>query len=251
MANLTSLIRADDGPQFDLPDDLRERYGGSFGVGRPRLIANFVSTIDGVVAIPSLPRSSQLIADGDDDDRFVMALLRAVSDAIVIGSGTLHASPNSLWTPSRPYPAAQASFADLRRRLKLSESPDLVVLTGSGDLDVSHPALESGALVLTTDGGASKLRGRLPAACSVVSTGPGTIVDLKRAVKLLHDWGRQRILTEAGPRIFGSLVQAQLVDELFLTISPLLAGRAVGPSAPGTYRRCRAAPRCSGRGPAA
>ena len=158
MANLTSLIRADDGPQFDLPDDLRERYGGSFGVGRPRLIANFVSTIDGVVAIPSLPRSSQLIADGDDDDRFVMALLRAVSDAIVIGSGTLHASPNSLWTPSRPYPAAQASFADLRRRLKLSESPDLVVLTGSGDLDVSHPALESGALVLTTDGGASKLR---------------------------------------------------------------------------------------------
>ena len=87
MANLTSLIGADDGPQFDLPDDLRERYGGSFGVGRPRLIANFVSTIDGVVAIPSVPRSSQLIADGDDDDRFVMALLRAVSDAIVIGSG--------------------------------------------------------------------------------------------------------------------------------------------------------------------
>ena len=110
--------------------------------------------------------------------------------------------------------------------MKLSESPDLVVLTGSGDLDVSHPALESGALVLTTDGGASKLRGRLPAACSVVSTGPGAVVDLKRAVKLLHDWGRQRILTEAGPRIFGSLVQAQLVDELFLTISPLLAGRA-------------------------
>jgi riboflavin biosynthesis pyrimidine reductase len=226
MANLTSLIRAD-GPQFDLPDDLRERYGGSFGVGRPRLVANFVSTIDGVVAIPSLPRSSQLIAGGDDDDRFVMALLRAVSDAIVIGSGTLHASPNSLWTPARPYPAAQASFEELRRRLKLSESPDLVVLTGSGDLDASHPALENGALVLTTDRGASKLCGRLPAACSVVSTGPGTTVDLKRAVKLLHDRGRRRILTEAGPRVFGSLVKAQLVDELFLTISPLLAGRAV------------------------
>ena len=102
-------------------------------MGRPRLIANFVSTIDGVVAIPSVPRSSQLIADGDDDDRFVMALLRAVSDVIVIGSGTLHASPNSLWTPSRPYPEAQASFAELRRRLKLSASPDLAVLTGSGD----------------------------------------------------------------------------------------------------------------------
>jgi riboflavin biosynthesis pyrimidine reductase len=233
MANLKRLLQAEDAVTFDMPAALRERYGGSFDVGRPRLIANFVSTIDGVVAIPSLAHSNQLIADGDDDDRFVMGLLRAVADVIVIGSGTLHASPSSLWTPSRPYPAAQAQFAELRRRLRLSTDPDLAVLTGSGDLDASHPALERGALVLTTDEGASKLRGRLPASCSICSTGPGATVDLRRAVALLHDWGRLRILTEAGPRVFGSLVRAQLVDELFLTISPLLAGRAAGHPRPG------------------
>ena len=230
---LELLLEAEALAPFDLPETLRERYGGSFGVARPRLIANFVSTIDGVVAIPALPQSSQLIADGDDDDRFVMALLRTVADVIVIGSGTLHASPNSLWTSSRPYPVAQASFAELRRRLKLSAEPDLAVVTGSGDIDASHPALERGAIVLTTDEGASKLRGKLPASCTISSTGPGPTVDLKRAVAFLHDSGRLRILTEAGPRIFGALVQAQLVDELFLTISPLLAGRTAGHRRPG------------------
>ena len=231
--NLEPLLEAEGTAAFDLPVALRERYGGSFGVGRPRLFANFVSTIDGVVAIPSLPRSNQLIAGGDDDDSFVMALLRTVADVVVIGSGTLHASPNSLWTSARPYPAAQASFADLRRRLKLSAEPDLAVVTGSGDIDVSHPALERGAIVLTTHEGAGKLRGRLPASSSISSTGPGPRVDLKRAVALLHESGRQRILTEAGPRIFGALVRAQLVDELFLTVSPLLAGRAAGQRRPG------------------
>lgn len=233
MANLKPLVQAEDAASFDLPDALRERYAGSFGVGRPRLIANFVSTVDGVVTIPSLPQSNQLIADGDDDDRFVMGLLRAVADVIMIGSGTLHASPNSLWTPSGPYPAAQLSFAELRRRLGLPAEPDLAVLTGSGELDASHPALERGTLVLTTDEGASRLRGKLPRSCQIASTGPGTRVDLKRAVTLLHDRGQQRILSEAGPRIFGALVQAQLVDELFLTISPLLAGRADGHWRPG------------------
>lgn len=233
MANLEPLLQAEEAAPFDLPDVLRARYGGSLGVGRTRLIANFVSTVDGVVTIPSLPRSNQLIADGDDDDRFVMGLLRAVADVIVVGSGTLRASPSSLWTPSGPYPAARAAFAELRRRLKLSDAPDLAVLTGSGDLDASHPALERGALVFTTDDGAEKLRGRLPASCSVTSTGPGTTVDLHRAVELLREWGRDRILSEAGPRIFGSLVRARLVDELFLTISPLLAGRAAGNPRPG------------------
>lgn len=230
---LTPLLQADDTAPFDLPDALRERYGGSFGVGRPRLIANFVSTIDGVVAIPSLPRSNQLISGDDDDDRFVMGLLRAAADVILIGSGTLQASPSSLWTASRPYPAAQASFAELRRRLQLAAEPDLAVVTGSGEIDELHPALARGAIVLTTDEGAGKLRGRLPASCSISSTGPGPTVDLKRAVALLHDWGRLRILSEAGPRIFGALVRARLVDELFLTVSPLLAGRAAGRPRPG------------------
>jgi riboflavin biosynthesis pyrimidine reductase len=53
----------------------------------------------------------------------------------------------------------------------------------------------------------------------------GDTVDLARAVDLLRDRGCPVVLTEAGPSMFGSLVASQLVDELFLTVSPVLAGR--------------------------
>jgi riboflavin biosynthesis pyrimidine reductase len=54
----------------------------------------------------------------------------------------------------------------------------------------------------------------------------GDRVDLARAVDVLHDRGYSVVLTEAGPTMFGSLVASRFVDELFLTVSPLLAGRA-------------------------
>jgi riboflavin biosynthesis pyrimidine reductase len=51
-------------------------------------------------------------------------------------------------------------------------------------------------------------------------------VDLARALDVLRDRGSSVILTEAGPSMFGSLIASRLVDELFLTVSPVLAGRA-------------------------
>lgn len=225
MRNLELLFQEGMPSPAVLPEVLRERYGGQLGFERPRLIANFVSTIDGVVALPSLPQSNRLIADDNDGDRFVMALLRACADVIVTGSGTLHASPRSLWTPAGAYPEAAAAFAELRRRLNRPVLPELAVITGSGQVDPAHPAFERAALVLTTDHGATQLRGRLPAACAIASTGAGATVDLKRAVTLLQERGHELILAEAGPRTFASLVGAELVDELFLTLSPLLAGR--------------------------
>ena len=65
------------------------------GFEEPRLFANFVASADGVVAIPSLPQSNKLIAGGSAADRFVMGLLRACADVVVIGSGTLLASPSA------------------------------------------------------------------------------------------------------------------------------------------------------------
>src|SRR6058998_3126635 len=95
------LAEADGLPELELPDELRDRYGGPLGFEEPRLVANFVSSIDGIVAIPTLPRSNSLISAGSEADRFVMGLLRAVADAVLVGSGTLHAWPNALWTPER------------------------------------------------------------------------------------------------------------------------------------------------------
>src|SRR6185503_2162231 len=60
---LELLHEAADGPAYDLPDALAERYPGRFGFDGPRVVANFVSTLDGVVAIPGLARANRLIAD--------------------------------------------------------------------------------------------------------------------------------------------------------------------------------------------
>jgi riboflavin biosynthesis pyrimidine reductase len=220
---LTLLYESEEVPAFDLPAELSRLYGGPLGFADPRLYANFVSTLDGVVAIPSIPQSNKLINQGSEADRFVMGLLRACADAIVIGTGTLHGSPRGTWTPERAYPPAAAAFAELRQRLDRPPVPQLTVLSRSGSFDVSHPVLERGALVVTTDRGADALRRRLPAASDVVSLGAD--VDPPNVVGLLRDRGHSRILSESGPTVFGAFLEAGLVDELFLTVSPLLAGR--------------------------
>jgi riboflavin biosynthesis pyrimidine reductase len=225
-APLEVLFEAQGLPAFDLPDELRDDYGGSFGVDEERLFVNFVSSVDGVTAIPSLPRSNALVAGGSESDRFVMGLLRASADVLVIGSGTMNAAPRSLWSPEQAYPAARAAYADLRRRLGRSPGLELAVLTATGTVDPAHPAFAAGALVLTTNAAAEQLSARLPPEATVVSLGPGGELDVVDAVAALRARGHRRILSEGGPRVFGSLLEARLVDELFLTVSPLLFGRA-------------------------
>ncbi len=225
---LELLYETDGRVAFDLPDGLRERYPGTFGFPERRTVANFVSTLDGVVAIPGVPRANRLIADESDDDRLVMGLLRAAADAILIGSGTLRSSPGGLWTPDSVYPDAAADWAELRRRLGRPPVPALALVTGSGLVDTAHPAFERGAIVLTTDGGARALAGRLPAASEVVTLGEGPPVDLTEALAVLRGRGHGLVAVEAGPHVVGSMLEVGLVDELFLTVSPVLAGRAEG-----------------------
>jgi riboflavin biosynthesis pyrimidine reductase len=209
-------------PAWELPDELAARYPGTFGFDGPRLVTNFVQTVDGVVAIPALPQSNRLIAGGSEADRFVMGLLRAAAGAVVVGSGTLNGSPRGLWTPEQAYPAAAGAFAELRRRRGLPPSPEVAVLTATGAIDPKHPAVAGGGLVLTTDEGAAALDGRV---AKLVALGPGPALGVAAAVAALRERGHGLILSEGGPRVFASLLEAGLVDDLFLTVSPLLAGR--------------------------
>lgn len=212
-------------PDLDLPDDLREIYGGTLGFDGPRLFVNFVQSIDGIVSIPATPRSNRVISDASEADRFVMGLLRACADVVLLSSGTLRGSPNAIWTAADAYSPAAACFTELRRRLGRSPEPAVAVLTASGVLDTEHRALEPGSLVLTTERGAAELAGRLRAGVEVAVLPGETAVDLVAAVSLLRERGSDAILCEAGPTVFGSLLAAGLADELFLTVSPLLAGR--------------------------
>ncbi len=225
MEPLEVLFEPDGLPAADLPDELAKLYGGSLGFEAPRLFANFVATIDGVVAIPSIPSSNALVAGDSESDRFVMGLLRAFADIVLIGAGTLAASPEGTWRPDRVYPAAAEAYAELRRRLgKATEQPGVAILTGRGSIDPSHPVLATGAVVLTSASGAERLQGELPEASTIVALGDDTVLDPRAAVEALHARGATLILSEAGPHTFGRLVGAGLVDELFLTVSPLLAG---------------------------
>jgi riboflavin biosynthesis pyrimidine reductase len=209
-------------PEHDLPEELRERYGGGLGFDGPCVYANFVETLDGVVAIPGLEQSNALVADWSDDDKFLMGLLRAFADVVLIGSGTLRASPNGRWRPEGVYPEAKAAFVELRARLGKPERPAVAVLTTGASLDVGHPVLADGAVVLTTVRGAAKLEGAVP---EIVAVNDGDLVDLRAALDVLRARGHSLVLVEAGPTTFGELLAGRSVDQLFLTLSPVLAGR--------------------------
>ena len=103
--------------RFELPLELHRLYGGDFGLPERSTYANFVSTIDGVVAIPALRHSNRLIGDDSEPDRFVTGLLRAFADVVLVGSGTLRGSPNARWQAQGAFPPAASSFAELRRLL--------------------------------------------------------------------------------------------------------------------------------------
>jgi riboflavin biosynthesis pyrimidine reductase len=192
------------------------------------MVANFVETLDGVVAIPDVPRSNALIAAESDADRFVMALLRACADAILVGSGTLLASPQGAWRPERAYPPAAEDLLELRRLRGLPEQPRVAVVSTGATLDVSHPVLARGALVLTTATAEADLRATVPSEAEVIAVNEGDSVDLARALELLRERGYGVVLSEGGPTVLASLLASRLVDELFLTLSPLVAGRAPG-----------------------
>ena len=100
------------------------------------------------------------------------------------------------------------------------------MLTASGDIDVEHSAVVEGATIVTTAEGARNLRGRLGGGCEVIELGRSGDVDLGRAVGELHELGYRAILTEGGPHLMGELIANDLLDEVFLTISPVVAGWA-------------------------
>jgi riboflavin biosynthesis pyrimidine reductase len=211
---------------LDLPDELLRLYGGGLVLASPSVLANFVETIDGVVAMPDIERSNAIVSDESEADRFVMGLLRAVADVVVVGSGTMLASPKGTWRADRVYPAAADGYAELRRRLGKAEHPAVAVVTAGGSFDPTHPVLETGAVVLTTERAAADIRASVPAATEVVAVNDGDWVDPAGALAALRARGYELVLCEGGPTLFTSFVAAGLVDELFLTVSPLIAGRS-------------------------
>lgn len=227
---LELLYEAPGLPRWGLPSALAMAYGGDLGFTRPCVYGNFVASLDGVVALgPEYPSSGAAISGGEPADRFVMGLLRACADAVLIGAGTLRATPGHRWTPAHVCPAAAADFADLRRSLRCAAHPELAVVTAAGDVPAGHPGLQAGAVIVTTAVGAGRLAGRLPESCTVLAVGDGPALRMADVLSAVRARGYTAVLTEGGPRLLGHLVGEGLLDQLFLTVSPVLAGRADTP----------------------
>jgi len=232
-----------------LPQELRELYDGDLQfraspAERPFVVANFVSTLDGVVSYDTKGKSGgSNISGSDPADRFIMGLLRASADAVIVGAGTLRdVGPKSLWTPEYVYPDAKPLYAEYRvNAQRKTEYPLLVIVSGSGQLELERAIFRTPAMrtvVITTSAGKDELTRRGASALSSVEVhaldsssagiAPQAILHL-----LQSRFGVKTLLHEGGPTLFGQFLAAQAVDELFLTLSPQIAGRKSDGTRPG------------------
>ncbi len=241
-----------------LPEGLRARYDGNLSFPpapeeRPYCIANFVSTLDGVVSF-NLPGQSEgaQISNWNEEDRFIMGLLRASADAIVVGSGTLQAAgPHGSWLPEAVYPAAKDLYQKYRTEvLRKLEYPLVVIVTGTGELDLTSAVFHTPrtrVLILTTEPGKRRLSQSGSEALTSVEVkalsaaeeriSPSAILTLLR-----QEAGVELLLHEAGPTLFGEFLAAGFMDELFLTVAPQIAGRDAVHPRPGLVANVQFSP---------
>jgi riboflavin biosynthesis pyrimidine reductase len=260
MAPIRTLfaIESTEPSQAVLPDGLRARFDGDLSfppapVDRPYLIANFVSTLDGVVSF-DLPGQSDgaQISKSNEEDRFIMGLLRASADAVVVGSGTLQASgPQGLWLPESVYPAAKDLYRHYRTEvLRKLEYPLVVVVTGTGRLDLSRALFHmprTRVLILTTEQGKQTLSqsgsGQLASVeVKALSTAETRISPSAILTLLRREAGVELLLHEAGPTLFGEFLAGGFMDELFLTVAPQMAGRDAAHLRPGLVANVQFSP---------
>jgi len=237
LAPLETLLEAKRGPLLPLPARLARLYGRLRmppARSRPHVFTNFAETVDGVVSLNiEGHKSGGDISGWSAQDRMVMGLLRAVADAVVIGSGTFVVDRAHLWTAEDIFPKFAKDYRALRAALGRRGPPLNAVVSGSGELDLRLPLFASGkvpALVVTTPAGERRLRKqKVPDTVAIRAVRGGGKSISARAVlgAVLRMTRGKRILVEGGPRLIADFYAEGLLDEQFLTLSPQIAGRPI------------------------
>jgi riboflavin biosynthesis pyrimidine reductase len=236
------LWEANRGAELPLPSDLAALYGPlhmpSFAE-RSTIIGNFVTTLDGVVSLNVPGKAGGGPISGENaHDRMTMGLLRAVADAVVVGAGTLRAIPRHRWTAAYAAPAFADAYQSLRTSLGKKDPPLNVIVTGRGDLDFALPVFQSGevsVLVVTTESGVRHLgTQKLPPSTQIaVVRGADRLSAQAVLDEVRHVCTARVILVEGGPTLIGDFLAEQCLDDLFLTLSPQVAGRDGSVDRPG------------------
>jgi riboflavin biosynthesis pyrimidine reductase len=201
------MIRTE--PGGEVVDPLEVQMGYPRGrTDRPWVMANFVATIDGATVV-----DGGSTAINDEDDKAMFAAMRTPADFILVGAGTIRAENYG-----------PANLDERRRRARaeagLEETPHLVVVTRSLDLDPGHRAFSdptNRVLVLTDESAPADRFAALSEVADVVklkSTGVGDLLHYMRMARV--------VLCEGGPSLVGQFIAADLIDELALTVAPLL-----------------------------
>ncbi len=196
---------------------LRELAAGA-DAERPYTLVNFVASVDGRATLQG--RSGGL---GDDGDRAIFHGLREQVDAVIAGTGTLRIERYGRVL-------GRDERRERRRQLGLDPEPLAAVVTRSGEVPLDIPLFAEPEARIVIFSPTEIDTAGCAAQVEVVVLDPGemTLTTAFRHLKRHHGVGL--VLCEGGPTLFGALLQEGLVDELFLTLSPKLAGGGVGPT---------------------
>lgn len=182
--------------------------------GRVHVRANFVTSLDGASTLAGVSEG----LSGPADKR-VFGVLRTLADVVLVGAGTARAEGYG--------PVKQG---EQRRAWRLAHGrsavPPVAVVSGSLSLDPSSElftAATARPLVYTCDAAPGDRRRALEHVADVVVAGDRT-VDVEEVVADLAVRGLRRVLCEGGPTLLAELVATDLLDELCLTVAPLLVG---------------------------
>jgi riboflavin-specific deaminase-like protein len=186
---------------------------------RPYVVVNMVSTVDGAISVDGLTKGL-----GSPTDRAIFLHLRDVTDAVLVGAATVRAER---YGPARPSPEVQAR----REAGGQAPRPPIVAVSRSIDFDWETPFFTDAdprpILLVPADADPARLA-RARRSGDVIAGGEGD-VDLVAALGALRRRGIEVLLCEGGPSLNAQMLRAGLVDELCLTVAPMLTG--------GTQRR--------------
>lgn len=202
-------------------DDLRAQYladSRSHGDDRPWVLLNMITSIDGAIAVDGL--SGGL---GNEADFAVFSTLRSLADVILVGAGTAAAENYKVPKP-RPDVVERRSAAGQAPR------PVIALVSRSLRIDLDAPLFADPSyrpVVVTAASSPADRRAELAEVADVVVAGD-TEVDFGATVRTLGERIGPVVLAEGGPTLNGQLVAADVLDELCITISPLMVGGSGG-----------------------
>jgi riboflavin biosynthesis pyrimidine reductase len=203
--------------------------------GRPWIYTNFVQSLDGIVSLLGAHAAGGDISESRAD-RWLMDMLRAYADGLLMGMNTLREEQRLRGPESRGivFQVVEPALLELRRKLGKGRQRNIFVTHAHG-FDLGLWKVFDGDVVdtvlVTSPDGARRLNASATHPhVTVIAAGEGDTLDLRAAVgELRQKMGIEYLLCEGGPTLYGSLARADLIDEKFLTVSPVETGQIVPP----------------------